>query len=189
MNLYFIIKIIIIFFIFTTNLYSNEKWILDSELSIIEFEVPVLLTKNVKGNFNQIEGLIQINTQNKENNKAIFSVKINSININYKKYNELLLSNVFFDAVKFPIALVDTQKFSYKNNDEINLDVELIIKGVSKKVPLTLSIYHLTEELIQIKGILNFSRTAYNLGTGKWRSTKILKDKATIKVNLFLFKE
>ena len=48
---------------------------------------------------------------------------------------------------------------------------------------------HLAEELVQIIGTLNFSRTAYQIGIGKWSSTAILKDKAKITTNLFLFKE
>ena len=44
-------------------------------------------------------------------------------------------------------------------------------------------------ELIQIKTDLDFSRTLFNIGTGKWKSTAILKDKGVIKTNLFLFKQ
>ena len=39
--------------------------------------------------------------------------------MNYLKYKDLLLSNIFFDAKNFPKAVVDTKKFSYKNETEI----------------------------------------------------------------------
>ena len=45
------------------------------------------------------------------------------------------------------------------------------------------------KELVQIESDLSFSRTFFNIGTGKWSNTSILKDKAKIKTNLFLFKE
>ena len=40
------------------------------------------------------------------------------------------LSNIFFDAENFPKAVVDTKKFSYVNDTEIELEIELSIKGV-----------------------------------------------------------
>jgi polyisoprenoid-binding protein YceI len=161
----------------------------DEELSTISFEISVLFAKNVRGTFKNIEGFIEIDLDKKENNKAIFSVVVNSIDMNYAKYRDLLLSDIFFDAKQFPIVVVDTKKFSYQNEKKITLDVELIIKGKSEIVPLAIFVKRLGEELVQIESELNFSRTYFNIGTGKWSNTAILKDKATIKTNLFLFKE
>ena len=176
-------------FLFALSTYADEKWGIDEELSTISFELPVLFVKNVLGTFQNIEGFIEIDLVKKENNKAIFSVVINSIDMNYAKYRDLLLSNIFFDAKKFPIAVVDTKIFSYQNEKKITLDVELTIKGKSETVPLIIFVKRLGEELVQIESELNFSRTYFNIGTGKWSNTAILKDKATIKTNLFLFKE
>jgi len=109
--------------------------------------------------------------------------------MNYKKYKNLLLGNIFFDSKTYPIALIDTKKFSYVDEKKLNLNVELTIKGTTNTVPLELEINHLTEDLVQIKGLLYFSRTDFKIGTGNWSSTAILKDKAYITANLFLFKE
>ena len=97
----------------STKVISKESWLLDKNLSSIEFELPVLFANNVQGKFEEINGIIEIDLANKANNKAIFSVKINSKNMNYKKYKEILLSDIFFDSYNFPVALVDTKKFSY----------------------------------------------------------------------------
>ena len=174
---------------FASSIYAGEKWGVDKELSTISFELPVLFAKNVRGTFKNIEGFIEIDLDKKKNNKAIFSVVINSIDMNYAKYRDLLLSNIFFDAKQFPIAVVDTKKFSYQNEKKITLDVEVTIKDKSEIVPLTILVKRLGEELVQIETELSFSRTFFNIGTGKWSNTTILKDKATIKTNLFLFKE
>ena len=173
----------------STKVISKESWLLDKNLSSIEFELPVLFANNVQGKFEEINGIVEIDLANKENNKAIFSVKINSINMNYKKYKNLLLSDIFFDSYNFPVALVDTKKFLYKNENEFSLEVELTIKGKTEIVPLDIEIIHLANELIQIKTDLDFSRTLFNIGTGKWKSTAILRDKGVIKTNLFLFKK
>jgi len=190
MNFFFIFLFFLtINFSLSTKVISKESWLLDKNLSSIEFELPVLFANNVQGKFEEINRIIEIDLANKENNKAIFSVKINSINMNYKKYKNLLLSDIFFDSYNFPVALVDTKKFSYKNENEFSLEVELTIKGKTEIVPLDIEIIHLANELIQIKTDLDFSRTLFNIGTGKWKSTAILKDKGVIKTNLFLFKQ
>ena len=181
--------ILLSFSILSNSTYGSEKWVLDKSLSIIEFELPVLFAKNVKGNFNNIEGFIELDVNQKENNKAIFSVDINDIDMNYLKYKDLLLSNIFFDAKQFPKAVVDTKKFSYSNEKEIQLDVELILKGKSEIVPLVIYIKRLADELVQIQSELSFSRTKYNIGIGKWSNTAILKDKVKLKTNLFLLRE
>ena len=186
-------KISIFFsFVFLINpsiVFAGERWILDKELSSITFELPVLLAKNVQGTFTSIEGFVEIDVDQKKNNKAIFSVDIGSIDMNYKKYKDLLLSNIFFDERQFPKAVIDTKKFTYQNEEELEINVELIIKGQSQMIPLTITVKHLAEELVQIQSELVFSRTDFNIGIGKWSNTAILRDKAKIKTNLFLFKE
>jgi polyisoprenoid-binding protein YceI len=162
---------------------------LDKTLSTIEFELPVLFAKNVKGIFNTIEGFVVLDVNHKENNKAIFYIEINDLDMNYIKYKDLLLSNIFFDAKQFPKAVVDTKKFSYLNETELELKVELTIKGKSKMVPLIIHVKRLAEELVQIQSELTFSRTDFKIGIGKWKNTSILKDKVKLKTNLFLFRE
>lgn len=186
--LYLKIFFLILIF-FSTNLLSEEIWILDKNLSTINFELPILLINNVKGEFKSIEGVIEIDTDTKKNNKAVFSVNLNNIKMNYKKYKPLLLSEIFLNVNKFPVALIDTKKFSYINESLLNLDVELSIKGITKNVPLEVKINVLSEGLVQIKGKLIFSRTLFHIGMGSWSSTKILKDKTIIHANLFLFKQ
>ena len=180
----------IFLFISSSNItYASERWVLDKSLSTIEFELPVLFAKNVKGRFNTIEGFVELDVDQKENNKAIFYVEVNDIDMNYIKYKDLLLSNIFFDVQQFPKAVVDTNKFSYVNETELTLDVELTIKGKSEIVPLSINIKRLAEELVQIKSELTFSRTAFEIGIGNWENTSILKDKVKLTTNLFLFRE
>ena len=125
----------------------------------------------------------------KKNNKAIFSVEIYDLEMNYIKYKDLLLSNFFFDAAQFPKAVIDTKKFSYDKEEEIELSVELTLKEKSEIVPLKINVKRLAEELVQIQSELTFSRTNFKIGVGKWQNTSILKDKVKITTNLFLFRE
>ena len=53
--------LIILYFIIQPTLTSaSERWILDTSLSTVEFELPVLFAKNVKGKFNSIDGFIEL---------------------------------------------------------------------------------------------------------------------------------
>ena len=76
------LKLILVFFYFlfqTSNIFASERWVLDKSISTIEFELPVLFAKNVKGQFNTIEGFVELDVEKKENNKAIFSVQIDDL--------------------------------------------------------------------------------------------------------------
>ena len=179
----------LLLFILPNLTHASERWVLDKSLSTVEFELPVLFAKNVKGTFNTIEGFIELDVNQKENNKAIFYVEVKDLDMNYIKYKDLLLSNIFFDARQFPKAVVDTKKFSYVNETELAFDVELTIKGKSELVPLIINVKRLAEELVQIQTELIFSRTAFEIGIGNWKNTSILKDKVKLRTNLFLFRE
>ncbi len=168
---------------------ANEKWILDKNISSISFEVPVLFATNVIGKFENIDGFVELDLKDKKNNKAILSVDIESLKVNYKKYMDLILGPVFFDSTKYPFGVLDTKKFAYNNEEKLNLDIELSIKGITKTIDTELIIINLTSDLVQIKGLLEFSRNDFNIGTGNWKNTAILKDKIIINSNLFLIKE
>ena len=49
------------------------------------------MSNDVKGKFNSFEGFVVIDLENKKNNRALFSVKIDSIELNYNNYIDLLL--------------------------------------------------------------------------------------------------
>ena len=93
--------ILFLFFNLPNITYASERWVLDKELSTIEFELPVLFAKNVKGSFNTMEGFVELDLSQKENNKAIFYVEVNDLEMNYIKYKDLLLSNIFLMQSNF----------------------------------------------------------------------------------------
>ena len=173
----------------SSNGIANEKWILDKNISSISFEVPVLFTTNVTGKFESIDGFVELDLKDKKNNKAILSVDIESLKVNYEKYLDLILGPVFFDSTQYPLGVLDTNKFSYNNEEELSLNIELSIKGITKKIDTELTIINLTSDLVQIKGRLEFSRNDFNIGTGNWKNTTILKDNIIIKSNLFLMRD
>ena len=188
-----ILKVIIslfLIFLFCKQSVANDLWTIDKNISSIEFEVPVLFANNVIGKFNEFDGFVSLDLSNQNNNKALINVRVDSLDINYKRYKDLVLSEIFFDSKKFPLGLIDTNnfKFNYKDN-MINLIGELTIKGKSQNIPIDIEIIKLASELVQVKSEISFSRNDFEIGTGNWKNTTILKDKIKIKANIFLFKE
>ncbi len=185
-NFFLYICFIIIIF---SDSYAKERWIIDKNISTIKFEVPVLFASNVSGEFKNIDGFVEIDIKDRENNKALLSVSIESIESNYEKYRDLLLGPIFFDSQNYPIGVLDTKKFSYQNEENLTLSAEFTIKGISKMVETKLKVIRLTSEIVQIVGFLELSRTDFKIGTGSWKSTTILKDNIKIDSNIFLIKE
>ncbi len=181
--------LILLFFLNPSYLYAKEKWEIDTTISKISFEVPVLFASNVVGEFKNFNGFVELDLNNNVNNKAIFSVELNSMKINYEKYRDLILGPVFFDSFNHPLSVLDTKKFSYANENELNLKVELTIKGISKDIETKLQINKLTKDIVQIIGRLEFKRNDFNIGIGSWRNTTLLKNNIIIKTNIFLIKQ
>ena len=168
---------------------ANEVWLLDKDLSTIEFEVPVFFAKNVKGEFKEIEGFVQLNNQ-EQVSKVFILVKVDSININYEKHHDLLLSSTFLNQKEFKNIFVDTiqRPISYKKKKINEVKIRISLNGTYKYIPYNFEIIELAEELVQIKGELELSRSFFKIGMGKWYSTIFLKENITIKTNLFLNK-
>ena len=93
-----IIKIIlyskVCIFLISTNCIAKEKWVIDKDISKITFEVPVLFASDVKGEFKNIDGFVEIDLENKKNNKALVSADIQSIEINYLSLSQKTLQTV-----------------------------------------------------------------------------------------------
>ena len=185
-------KIFIIFLltlILSNNIIAKNTWILDKNLSEINFEVPLLLTENIKGNFTEFDGMIFVDKNIPQNNKAIFSVNIKSIQLNYEKYKDLLLSNIFFNEKKYPVAFIDTKKFDLPNKTySFHINSELKIKHISNIVPIEIELNYLSNDLVNVKAEFEFSRKSYELGKKTWSSSLILQDKIYLTANLFIKK-
>ncbi len=189
-NILKIIFSLFFIFIFSKQSIANDLWSIDNNISTIEFEVPVLFATNVVGKFNTFDGFVSLDLSNQNNNKALLSVNIDSLDFNYKRYKNLVLSEVFFDAKNFPLALIDTNNFNLNyESKKINLVGQLTIKGKTQNIPLEIKINKLASELVQVITEISFSRNEFKIGTGNWKNTTILKDKIRIKANIFLFKE
>ena len=100
------------------------------------------------------------------------------------------MSDIFFDEINFPLAIIDTKKFEVSENlESLSIISELQIKNIIGLIPLEIQVNQLANDWRQIKVNIYFSRNDYSLGKGPWASTLIIKDEILLKANLFLYKE
>ena len=180
------IKYLFLFLFFCTNCFALEKWIINNKNSSISFSIPVLLSENVIGSFKKFNGFIEVDRKNFEG-AANIAIDINSITTNYDlDYGDLIRSEVFFNISQFPKASIKTKDFLINQDNTAYTFATVNIRGNEKdfKIPLTYNLQGTNKAIA--KGSFIFKRTDFEIGTGIWSNTLILKDDVTVNVSLTL---
>jgi polyisoprenoid-binding protein YceI len=181
-----LIKYLFLFLFLCTNSFALEKWIVNNKNSSINFSIPVLLAENVTGNFKKFTGFIEVDRKNFEG-VANITIDINSITTNYDlDYGDLIRSEVFFNISQFSKASIKTKDFLINKDNTAYAFATVNIKGNEKdfKIPLSYNLQGTNKAIA--KGAFAFKRTDFEIGTGLWSSTLVLKDEVTINVILSL---
>jgi len=181
-----LIKYLFLFLFLCTNSFTLEKWIVNNKNSSINFSIPVLLAENVTGNFKKFTGFIEVDRKNFEG-VANITIDINSITTNYDlDYGDLIRSEVFFNISQFSKASIKTKDFLINKDNTAYAFATVNIKGNEKdfKIPLSYNLQGTNKAIA--KGAFAFKRTDFEIGTGLWSSTLVLKDEVTINVILSL---
>ena len=183
------IKYFFLFLFFCNQSFALEKWVIDDSKSLINFSIPVLFTEDIKGNFKRFKGIVNAD---RKNSKGVVNIEVDieSMTTNYDlDYADLIKGDTFFNVVKFPIASIKTKDFIINKKDNTaNAFVTLNIKGKEKDYKIPLSYNLEGKDKATAKGSFNFNRSDFEIGTGVWSSTLVLKDEVTINVSLSLDK-
>ena len=180
------IKYLFLFLFFCTNCFALEKWIVNNKNSSINFSIPVLLAENVTGTFKKFNGFIEVDRKNFEG-VANITIDINSITTNYDlDYGDLIRSEVFFNISQFSKASIKTKDFLINKDNTAYAFATVNIKGNEQdfKIPLSYNLQGTNKAIA--KGSFIFKRTDFEIGTGIWSNTLILKDDVTVNVSLTL---
>jgi polyisoprenoid-binding protein YceI len=116
---------------------EKTKWVLDPAHSKIGFKVKHLMISNVQGNFKEFEG--QISTKGNNFTTASIAVSFNSASIDTEipDRDTHLKSVDFLDAAKYPKITFESTGVKDLGDDIYELTGNLNIKGISKKVVLS----------------------------------------------------
>ena len=181
-----LIRYLFLFLFICSQSFALEKWVINTSKSSINFSIPVLLAEDVTGNFKKFTGFIEVDRKNFEGVANVI-IDINSINTNYDlDYGDLIRSDVFFNIFQFPKASIKTKDFLINKDNTAYAYATVSIKGNEKdfKIPLSYNLQGSDKAIA--KGTFTFKRTDFEIGTGIWSNTLILKDEVKVNVSLTL---
>ncbi len=113
------------------------KWAIDPAHSKVGFKVKHLMISNVQGNFKEFDG--QAVTDGNDFSTAAIKLSINTASIDTEApdRDNHLRSADFFDSANFPTITLEGTELKDKGNDMFELTGNLIMKGISKKVVMS----------------------------------------------------
>lgn len=129
-----LLSMIILMFI-TIPLYA-ASYTIDSVHSQVHFTVPHLMMFKVRGNFDNFNGSVEVDTANQTLTKASATIDAASIDTDNEKRDKHLRSADFFDVAKYPEMTFVSKKIS-GSGDAITVTGDLTIRGVTREVVLT----------------------------------------------------
>jgi len=113
-----------------------STWALDGAHSSAAFSVRHMMIANVRGEFRELSGTLQLDERNIANSSVNVTIKTASVQTNDPKRDEHLKSADFFDVEKHPEITFHSTKWEQRGEDEVLVRGDLTINGVTKKVSL-----------------------------------------------------
>ena len=151
-----------------------SKWKIDPAHAGIYFSIDHIFSK-VKGHFNDFDAEIYFDPNNLEQSRAIFTVKVSSIDTNNTKRDGHLQSDDFFSAKKYPNMRFESTAVTHSHDNRYMVDGTMTIKDVSRKVKLPFTFlgtkpnpFNPKQEVAGFELSMTIDRFDYNVGNGKF---------------------
>ena len=111
-------------------------WKIDSAHTMAEFKVKHMMITNVKGQFSGVSGTLSFDEQDVSNSKVEVNIPAATINTREPDRDTHLKSADFFDVEKFPTISFKSTSVTRRPNDEVEVEGDLTIHGITHKVRL-----------------------------------------------------
>jgi polyisoprenoid-binding protein YceI len=108
-------------------------WNVDPVHSVAEFKVKHMMISNVKGQFTGVSGKLTLDEADITNSKIEASIEAASISTGEPDRDKHLRSADFFDVETFPTLSFQSTKVTRKGEDELAVEGNLSIHGVTRK--------------------------------------------------------
>jgi polyisoprenoid-binding protein YceI len=112
-----------------------DVYTIDKGHSEVSFQVRHLVTQ-VRGNFNDYQGTINLDPANMERSSVDFQIKADSIDTNLPDRDKHLKSEDFFFAEKYPEITFKSKSVKKTGKDTYDVAGTLTMRGVAKEVTL-----------------------------------------------------
>ncbi|WP_243373687.1 YceI family protein [Geotalea sp. SG265] len=136
---------------------SASSWKIDADHSNVGFKVRHLMVSNVKGSFEKVAGVLELNDKDITKSKVDVTIETASVNTNVAKRDEHLRSADFFDVAKYPTMTFVSKKVA-KAGKYLKVTGNLTLHGVTR--PVVLTVEPLTKESKDPWGNLRRGTTA-----------------------------
>lgn len=175
---------------------STTKWVIDPSHSEIEFKVRHLMISNVTGSFKSFEGEVETDGDDFSNAKISFSAKVDSITTGSEQRDGHLKTGDFFELEKYPEVLFTAQGLKKKSDDEYEIEGDLTIRGVTKKVKLNVESggivkdpWGQTKAGFSVKGKINRKDFGLNWGAVTEAGGVVVSDEVRLSAELEFAKQ
>jgi polyisoprenoid-binding protein YceI len=113
-----------------------EKFKVDPAHTGVQFQVPHLVVSKVKGRFDKVDGSFDFDEKTMKLDNVMVTIQADSLNTNEADRDKHLRSPDFFDVAKYPTLTFKGTKVHYDKNKPDEIEGDLTIHGVTKKVKL-----------------------------------------------------
>jgi len=113
-----------------------SSWNIDPAHTAVEFKVKHMMITNVKGQFSGVSGTLNLDEQDVTNSKVEVTIPVATINTREPDRDTHLKSADFFDVEKFPTLSFKSTSVIRRPGDELEVEGDLTIHGVTRKVRL-----------------------------------------------------
>jgi polyisoprenoid-binding protein YceI len=113
---------------------GTSSWNIDPVHSTAQFKVRHLMISNVKGEFTNLSGKLELDMANITNSRVEASIDAATINTREADRDAHLKSADFFDVEKFPKLTFKSDRISKESDGDLTVEGDLTIHGVTRNV-------------------------------------------------------
>jgi polyisoprenoid-binding protein YceI len=164
---------------------APETFTIDTPHSFSHFEVTHLGINTIQGRFDKTSGEITLDRAAKQGSIQA-EIDVNSVSTGYARRDDLLKTDDYFNAAKFPTMTFRSKTVRFKDDTLVGADGELTLLGVTRPVSLEIMSFKCITHPVNKRELCGaVARTTIKRSDfGMTRASRSLSDEIRISINL-----